>query len=329
MITLEPFLNSWLKAYYAKAKIGFRGDFYTAVSRTKFFGAALANYTLRLLESDFKLPLTIVEIGSHDGTLISDMAEFMHAFDSFAFKDINFATLEPLEPLAILQEANFNARINKFNKNLKVYKDMNELKALDFVFFVSNELLDAFPCELVYKGKQAYIKHDGGVYSLVFDTVTKEVAKKLELYEVKGGEISLSLSKFIESLFMIKSWFFLAFDYGQMEERDISLRIYKDHKVYNFLEEKDKLSSFYETSDVTYDINFRNLEREFVSHGATPCFYYTQSKMLIEECEILEIFESFKPHMSKVNILKHTNAINELIMPNLMGERFKAVGFRR
>ncbi|PAF45669.1 SAM-dependent methyltransferase [Helicobacter sp. 11S02629-2] len=328
MKNLESFLTTWLKDYYANAKVGFKGDFYTAVSRTKFFGGALANYTLRLLDEDLKLPLTIVEIGSHDGTLISDIAEFLHAFDKFAFKDISFATLEPLDPLASLQETNFNERIGKFDKGLKVYRDIEELKALDSIFFISNELLDAFPCELVYKGKQGYIKHDDGKYSLVFDAITSDVKEKLALYKTDSGEISLSLSRFIESLCKLKSWFFLTFDYGQMEERDISLRIYKDHKVYNFLEEKDNLGEFYAKSDVTYDINFKNLETEFKSHGATPCFYHTQSKMLVEECEILEIFESFKPHLSPANILRHTNAINELIMPNLMGERFKAFGVK-
>ena len=67
--------------YYTKDnKVGAKGDFYTSVSASKFFGGAIASYILSLLEdNELFLPLRIVEIGADKGYLLGDIALFLDA----------------------------------------------------------------------------------------------------------------------------------------------------------------------------------------------------------------------------------------------------------
>lgn len=73
-------MQEWLygeKGYYRKALIGQKGDFYTSVSVSKFFGGAVAFYIIKLLEEEkLFLPLKIVEIGSHHGHFFERYSQF-------------------------------------------------------------------------------------------------------------------------------------------------------------------------------------------------------------------------------------------------------------
>lgn len=55
MRSFGNYMQEWLygeKGYYKKALIGQKGDFYTSVSLSKFFGGAVAFYIIKLLEEE-------------------------------------------------------------------------------------------------------------------------------------------------------------------------------------------------------------------------------------------------------------------------------------
>ncbi|MWV61250.1 hypothetical protein DCO58_10605 [Helicobacter saguini] len=312
----------------SNSPVGLNGDFYTSVSVSKFFGAAIARFILRMLEENrLSMPLLVVEIGSNNGDLIADVAEFLKAFNGVVFNDISFCVLEPLQGLQEVQQNTFSSRItNRFYKELHIFNNFAEMSRLnENVFFISNELFDSMPCDLVKSGEMLY--YDSS--NFLWDKLDNKVVQFIESYDVKTAEIPLSWEHFIADLSknIRTKWIFLTFDYGDFSARELNLRMFLEHKVYNFLEElnENHISRFFCNSDITYDVDFSLLERLFTHYGASVIFCQTQSKTLLETCEILEIFDSFSHSFSPTQLLKQKAKLQGLIMPNAMGERFKAL----
>lgn len=326
-------MQQWLYekecGYYSQNNIGKGGDFYTSVSVSKFFGAAIARFIFTLLETNqLTLPLYIVEIGSNSGDLISDIAEFIKAFNDEVFTQTTFCTLEPLQPLKELQEKTFALRIQKrFNATLQVYDTLESLNtfAKHNIFFLSNELFDSMPCDLIVENKMLYYHNN----KFVWKSISQEIQKFCEKYHAHGAEISLTWESFIANLSqeITQKWIFLTFDYGDFQARDMNLRIYSKHKVYNFYEElqRNNIETFYQQSDITYDVDFSVLQNIFYEYGGKCEFCFTQAKTLIEKCNILEVFEIFASSFTPISLVKQKTSLQGLISPNAMGERFKAL----
>ncbi len=333
LIPFRHIMQEWLynsqNGYYTKNRIGKNGDFYTSVNASKFFGAAISRYVLKMLETDkLSLPLNIVEIGSNNADLVSDIAEFLSAFNIEVFNQTSFYVIEPLSSLHKYQQENFTKRIHtRFHKKLCILESIEKLREIlkDNIFFIANELFDSMPCDIVLDNKMLYCKHNNFVLSeldiKVFDFITK--------YTIKGVEIPIYWESFIQELHKIDSykWTFLTFDYGDFFEREMNLRFYVKHKVFNFYEEwqNNNIMQFYGNSDITYDVNFNLLKNIFESYDTKIQQYATQSKFLIQECEILDIFESFMKCFNNVQLIKQKASLNGLIAPNAMGERFKTL----
>lgn len=126
-LAFSEIMQEWLynpnTGYYTQNHVGKAGDFYTSVSVSKFFGGAISRYILRMLdEKRLTLPLHIVEIGSNNGDLIADIAEFLKAFSNVVFIQTSFCVIEPLVCLHTQQKATFQARITaRFACNLTIF----------------------------------------------------------------------------------------------------------------------------------------------------------------------------------------------------------------
>ncbi|MGL2830806.1 SAM-dependent methyltransferase, partial [Helicobacter pylori] len=254
------YMQEWLygkKGYYRKALIGPKGDFYTSVSLSKFFGGAVAFYIIKLLEEEkLFLPLKIVEIGSHHGHFLSDIASFLNALSVGVMEKCEFVSCEPLRELQKLQRTIFKqaTQLDLISCALEEL-DFKEEKS---AFVVSNELFDAFACEIIKDNQMLFITHDHqGVWGGI-DEPTKELLKNLDL---KQGCVPLFLEAFIkdllEKLNEASSWVFLSFDYGdETERKDMHLRAFKNHQALDFKDILNNLASLYQQSDLTYDVNF-------------------------------------------------------------------------
>ena len=86
MTKFSDYFEQWLykeDGYYAKYKtIGKEGDFFTAVSTSKFFGGSIAKKLIQTIEEGF-LPndTTILEVGAHHGYLSADIIQFIYTAD--------------------------------------------------------------------------------------------------------------------------------------------------------------------------------------------------------------------------------------------------------
>ncbi len=323
-------MQEWLygeKGYYRKAVIGQKGDFYTSVSLSKFFGGAIAFYIIKLLEEEkLFLPLKIVEIGSHHGHFLSDIASFLNALSVGVMEKCEFISCEPLKELQNIQRMIFKqaTQLNLMSCSLEEL-DFKEKKS---AFVVSNELFDAFACEIIKDDQMLFITHDHkGVWGNI-NKPTKELLKNLNLQQ---GCAPLFLNAFIkdllEKLNEASSWVFLSFDYGDaIERKDLHLRAFKNHKALDFKDILNNLASLYQQSDLTYDVNFSLVRFLFEKHHAQFSFFKSQANALLD-MGLIRLLETFSKSVSYERYLKEAAKIKPLISPGGLGERFKALEF--
>ncbi len=330
MRSFGNYMQEWLygkKGYYRKASIGQKGDFYTSVSLSKFFGGAMAFYIIKLLEEEkLFLPLKIVEIGSHHGHFLSDIANFLNALSEGVIEKCEFVSCEPLIELQNIQQTTFK-------QATQLDLTSCDLKGLDFkekesAFVVSNELFDAFACEIIKGNQMLFITHD---HQSVWGNINEPTEELLKTLNLKEGCAPLFLNAFIkdllEKLNEASSWVFLSFDYGDtIERKDMHLRAFKNHQALDFKDILNHLASLYQQSDLTYDVNFSLVRFLFEKHHAQFSFFKSQANALLD-MGLMELLEVFSKSVSYERYLKEAAKIKPLISPGGLGERFKAVEF--
>ncbi|BCD68267.1 SAM-dependent methyltransferase [Nitratiruptor sp. YY09-18] len=325
MIPFSQFFYQWLYGeggYYTKPlEIGKSGDFFTAVSVSPLFGGAIANHIYKQIQNGvLSHDATIFEVGAHRGYLLADIVQFLYTFDPSLIKRLTFAIVEPFTHLQKIQQEYFKQSFGNTVK-LEHYISLKNVKKKQG-FVVANEIFDAFPCELYYKGKMGYVKE----FQVVWDECEEDIASIAHKYGIQKGEISRGFGSFAKQLAQaFEKVEFVAFDYGDLEHRnEFSLRIYYEHQVHPFFEEGLDISKYYKKSDITYDVHFAYLIDSFEEAGFEKVAYKTQLAALVDFgiTELLEKimqskgFEVYKRELEKVKIL---------IAPNQMGERFKMV----
>ena len=326
----SKFFGEWLygeDGYYLNYKtIGKDGDFYTAVSASKFFGGSIANYIIKVIESGY-LPnnTTIMEIGAHKGYLLADIIQFIFTIKPELLKTLNFAIVEPFEKL---QETQRNYFKESFEDEVKLihYSDLEDV-SLDNAFIVANEIFDAFPCELIKDNKMLLIDDNLNKEFVKLDNYCENI---VETYKIKTGEITIGFEEFGKKLKKaIKKFEFVTFDYGENYPRnDFSIRVYKEHKTLPFFDDKMIIKDYFKISDITYDVNFKHLIDSFKSIGIDCNSYKTQLTALID-FGLIELLEILKENVNESTYLREVNKVKTLIEPTMMGERFKMVSFRK
>jgi len=356
----EGWLN---ESYYANAaKIGKSGDFYTAVSVGSFFGICIAREILRL-SADFcakqelsldaatspiasrqnlaanpgklnldvalaKKPqnsakIAIVEIGSHDGRLLCDIAQAIFTLGGAAALDkFSFAIIEPHERLRELQRASFAESFGD-EIALKHFASAHEAKFKDAIF-VANELFDAFKCEAVDGENMLFVKSGAAKFAPIKE---REILTLARRFGISRGEIPVGYFRFAREICAsAQRFYFIAFDYGQMgASGDFSLRIYRNHEVFGFFEVQN-LSDFYGKSDLTYDVNFEILRAAFEDAGAVTADFKRQIAALIDfgAVRLLELFMQKSGEKGYLNALLQFNHLRAEF-----GEKFKMIKFKK
>ena len=330
----NEYFESWLygkDGYYSNYKqIGKGGDFYTAVSSSKFFGGTIGKRVVDTIKSGFlKEDTTIVEIGAHHGYLLADMIEFIFTLNPKLIGTLKFAIVERFEHLREKQREYF---YNCFGDDIKLihYNDISEVK-LDSAFIVANEIFDAFSCDLVYTKDN---KLQYGVVEdkkIVFNDCDDEnLLTHCVKYKIQKGEVAIGYEEFAHNLAKnIKKFEFVTFDYGEKYPRnDFSCRIYSKHKVYPIFDDDIDLQELFGKSDITYDVHFDHLIDSFKNAGVENIIYETQLKALVN-FGIIELLEILHKNVDESVYLKETNKIKTLLNPTGMGDRFKMACFRK
>ncbi len=322
-------MSEWLygdKGYYTQYKsIGKEGDFYTSVSSSKFFGGTIAKHIVSLYDDGFlSKDATICEIGAHHGYLLADIVEFIYTLKPELLKSFTFVIVERFDEMQKQQKKYFDECFGNAVKLLHV-KSLSELH-VDNAFFLANEIFDAFPCELFYKGKSARVEN----HKVEFDTDNEWVSQKATKYFKDRGEIAVGYEEFaLEMSAAAKKFEFMSFDYGEMQARpDFSLRIYDKHKVYPFFEDGLDREALYTNSDITYDVTFEHVKDAFEEAGVEFIELKAQMTALVN-MGILELLEMLQAKVQEKLYRQELDKVKVLIMPDMLGERFKCIRFKK
>ena len=324
----SSYMNEWLygeDGYYKNFKdIGKGGDFYTAVSTSSFFGASIANHLFNMIK-DNKIPRDgyLIEIGAHKGYLICDMIQWLYTCDASLISSMKFAIVERQPKV---QEAQREYIYSRFGDDVKVefFSSLSEIQ-VDYAFYISNEIFDAFACELIKDNQQAYIEDN----KLVWREIDKELANKVIPYRQVKGEVAVGYEDFAKDISnTAKRCDFVSFDYGEEYVRnDFSIRIYKSHETLPLFDEELILSDEFKKSDITFDVNFGHIIKAFEDEGFKKIDYETQARALIR-FGLIDILEAFAKQTTQAIYVREADKVKTLIAPTIMGDRFKLVHFR-
>jgi len=330
----SDYFNNWLyssNGYYSTYKdIGKDGDFFTAVSSSKFFGGSIAKKIISTIDSGF-MPkdATILEVGAHHGYLLADIIQFIYTLQPKLLDTLTFAIAERYEHLRDKQKQYLEASFGDAIK-FEHYNDIKDVKK-DNAIIVANEIFDAFACDLVFTKddilKQGFLKDNKIIFEKCED---KRIIDLCNKYKITKGEVSLGFDEFSKTLDEnFKKYEFITFDYGEKYPRnDFSCRIYEKHNVYPLFDEEIKLEELYKNSDITYDVNFSYLIDCFTNNNASCEVYETQLKALVS-FGIIELLEILHKNVDEKTYLKEANQIKTLLEPTGMGDRFKVCIFRK
>ncbi|WP_331773873.1 SAM-dependent methyltransferase [Sulfurospirillum sp. 1612] len=334
----SAYMQEWLygeEGYYrSHIEIGKRGDFFTAVSSSMFFGGCIAKRLMATIESGhLSAHCSVVEIGAHKGYLLADIIQFIYTLKPELLESLEFVIVEPFSENQKAQRAYFE---DSFGAKITLHhvKDLKSLHCED-AFFVANEIFDAFACEVVKEGTM--LAYEEGVLTFVpMDEKTRILSQR---YNITKGEIATGYEAFAADMFAAaKRYEFVTFDYGDRFAReDFSLRVYKNHHVYPFFaltsfvpDSKEDLLYFecFGNSDLTYDVNFDYLIKAYEKSGAKLEHYLSQAAALIS-FGLSELLEILQEKGDEKIYKQEINKVKTLIDPAFMGERFKMVCFRK
>lgn len=330
----SDYFNQWLygeNGYYTTFKtIGKDGDFYTSVSTSKFFGGAIAKRILAVIDEGFlSSGATILEIGAHQGYLLADIIEFIHTLRPELLQTLQFAILEKHPHLQERQKGYFKECFGDVIA-LRHFGSLDEV-CLDEAFVISNEIFDAFACELVWTKDDELLMADvNESHQISWHNAPIKLKEVCEAYKITKGEVIVGVDLFAKALAKnIAKMEFMSFDYGERYPRgDFSIRIYENHKVYPFFEEGLDLARLFQKSDITFDVNFAQIIDDFSQNGFSLVAYDTQLKALVD-MGILELLQMVLDHAGENAYLRELNKVKTLINPLSMGERFKMVVLRK
>ena len=325
----SAYMNEWLygeDGYYKNFKaIGKSGDFYTAVSTSRFFGASIANYFYSLLKEE-KADKNgwLIEIGAHQGYLICDMIQWLYTCDPTLVNTLKFGIVERQPEVRRAQLAYIQER---FGDDVKIihFNDISEVEAA-YAFVVANEIFDAFPCDLLKDEKIAIVNE----HEIDWVEAPDKILVWAKKYHLTQGEIAIGYEEFAKQMASgIEKCDFVSFDYGEKYVRnDFSIRVYRSHQTFPLFDEELALAESYKKDDITYDVNFGHVSEAFVGAGFEEVSYETQARALIR-FGIIDILEQFAKQTTQAKYLSEADKIKTLISPTLMGDRFKLIHFNK
>lgn len=326
----SSYMQEWLygeEGYYKNFKaIGKAGDFYTAVSTSRFFGASIANYFYSLLSSgQANKDGWLIEIGAHQGYLICDMIQWLYTCDPTLVQTLKFAIVERQPEVQKAQKAYIKERFGE-DVTVKHFDDISQISAT-YAFVVANEIFDAFPCELFRDEKIAEVNLQ---HQISWIEAPQEMLTWAKSHHLKQGEIAVGYEAFAKAMAEgIQKCDFLSFDYGEKYVRnDFSVRVYRSHETFPLFDEALHLSDSFKKDDITYDVNFKHVSEAFRDAGFHESAYETQARALVR-FGIIDILEQFAKQTTQANYVREADKIKTLLAPTMMGDRFKMIYFNK
>lgn len=295
--------------YYsaAKVKIGEKGDFITSPEESGLFGAALADLTGKIWRQmgspeSFK----IIEMGAGHGKLALGFLDYLKSADPAFYSALQYIILE------------YGSLVNSQRQTLESFKEKVQYvkgSAYDLPFrgikgvFISNELVDAFPVEIVTRTggqiKQMFVAIENGKWVELWKEPNPDVLAFIEKYGITLKEdveepLNILSAKFQHELdSALSEGAILTIDYGSKGTvGDINfppLLFFRSFangnrlSGWSYYDEPLPESGYshhspeynhYGETDITARVNFEVLEKVAEADGLDVAFFGTQKTLL-------------------------------------------------
>lgn len=317
--------------YYfsGKAKIGKRGDFYTAPSVHSSFGETLCAFITRADSLLGERRLRVLEFGASSGRLAFDILEALRKKTPDIYDRTDY-TMSEISPPAV-REAKKN--LEKHGDRVRWIEDLGEVEEGSFCGVVlANEFLDSFPFHRVRsssgKIREIFLEFRDGKFREILRTPETEAVQEFadryfrEYEEGEEAEVRLLDAKWLRDVGRaLRRGFVLMLDYGFLAPELYSVGRRKG--TYRCFYRHELVTNPYVRvgeQDVTSDVNFSELMRVGETQGLRAVKYATQGQFLVD-WGILDILERYSGPECQNDRL----AIKTLLMPEFMGSRFKTL----
>ncbi len=316
--------------------LGRRGDFYTSVSVGETFGLLLAHRLVHEWETFFvgARPFVVVEQGGHDGQFARDLLAGLREIGTPLLADIQYRLVEPREELRPGLEASVAP-----GDPIRVVPSLAEARA-PVGLFLCNELLDAFPVDLLLFENGAWRERRVGwdIEAGRPTWVDREPAGALADFaaELGGGypdgyrtEVCPGVDAWMDEaagLFKRGLWWIIDYgheraDYYRPDRTSGTLRCYRDHRA------GDDPFAHPGAQDITAHVDFTRLEHAAVRAGLAKRSFADQHHFLVEAAKPwLLSLEGGPPDAAAAKRLRQ---FQTLAHPAMMGQRFQVLELAR
>lgn len=311
--------------YYNNKYISFdqkNSDFITAPEVSSIYTDSIINFYLQCKK--YKKIDNILEFGAGSGEMAYNFLKNIEE-NNIPKK---YYILEKSIYLKKQQEKKIRLLPEKYNG---VVEWIDEIKDVENVFLLANEVLDAIPSKILLKENNIF--HEKVIRSddnkLYFSKIDCDdhLKKKIKNIELRIGssipnnyifEINTLYEKFFsDSINEIKNFIFLIIDYGYNEKEFYhpertkgTIQFYKNHKkIADPLKDQGNF-------DISTSVDFSRVNRISNLNNLQLISYTTQTEFLLNT-NILENSLKITDSNKKNNILK------TLLFPSDMGENFK------
>jgi SAM-dependent MidA family methyltransferase len=329
-ISFEIFMDMCLYypglGYYAKdpMNIGRSGDFYTSPHLHRIFGAMLGRQIEEMRSFMESEEFRIVEMGAGMGWLAKDVMEYLK--DRDIFKHLGYTIIE-MNPS---MQARQKKLLEEFGDKVGWAFSLEDIRPFTG-FFISNELLDAFPVRLIEMRdglKEIYVSVEGDELiesAMQCGDEAKSYLNEfnIELPERYRTEVNLRIKDWLGALNdKLSQGFILTIDYGYPasdyygDERNRgTLLCYHRHRL-----NENPYQNIGE-QDITAHVNFSSLKKWGDMFGLKTIGFCSQGTYLVS----LGIDEAVKELYGDSPDQFETAKIKGLILPQGMGESHKAM----
>lgn len=301
MVPFSKFMERSLygrHGYYSSGRVeigkGESKDFFTAAEDSFFFGATIGEQATRLWEQMGRPKgFTIVEMGAGEGGMAESILEYLKVTSPDFFKLVQYNILDLGRELIPRQQK----RLGQTGKKVSwVHGSATELPFTNVSgMFISNELPDAFPIEVVTQRDgivgQVYIGLDDNKEWIEYLVpLSPEVDNYIQdngitLVDGDSFPVNLLAEKFQRNLCKaMDRGAILTIDYGGTKAEDMghSVQYYakgviRDNKS---VQKQDWKYAFPGQVDITARINFKALEDITQSEGLQTIFGGSQAEIL-------------------------------------------------
>ena len=278
-----------------------------------------ALYLIDIWYKKFNKPITLIELGPGNGTMMQDILRTFKQFKSFYNNIKEVALVETSQYLINKQKSTI---LNDFNElNIKWYTNIDDIEGENYLI-VANEFLDALPIKQFYlKDNQIYevvisLSNNNLIYGLIpnlSNLINNKTFKNSQFIEVSDHRkkyINLISNKISNDRGVA-----LIIDYGYLKNPNKStLQTVKNHKKVNSL---DNIGC----ADVTSLVNFANVKDNFMSNNISSNIF-DQSEFLTAN----GIFERAKSLIKSGASREKINfQLNKLTSRDEMGTLFKVL----